>query len=109
MTDDKKLRKKAKSRRKAAALESHSEQLERTCVFWPKDAFQQLKKTEDNLFLEPMIADRKAFLGKIDVKSVKQETTKRQREKKQIEISAKCKKVMAEQFSTVSLDEEIER
>ena len=44
MTDDKNFRKKAKSRRKAAALENYSEQLDRTCVLWPKDAFQQIKK-----------------------------------------------------------------
>ena len=77
INDDKNFRKKAKSHRKAAALEKYSEQLDCTCVLWPKDAFQQMKKTEDKLFLESMIADRKAFWGKIDVKSVKQETTKR--------------------------------
>ena len=78
--------------------------------FVAKGCFPANKKktTEDKLFFESMIADRKAFLGKIDVKSVKQETTNRQREEKQIERSAKCKKRMAEKFSTVSLDEEIE-
>ena len=76
MTDDKNFRKQGKSRKKTAGHEKYSEQLDRTCVLWPKDAFQQMKKTEDKLFLESMIADRKAFLGKTDVKSVKHKTTR---------------------------------
>ena len=111
MNDDKNFRKKAKSRRKAKVLENYSEQLDRTCVLWPNDAFQQIKKTEDKLFLESMITDRKASLGKIDVKFAKQESTKRKREEKGIERSTKCKKVMTEQYSSVShdhVDQEIE-
>ena len=48
MNDDKNFMKKAKSRKKAAALEHYCELLDRTCVFWPKDAFQQIKKVKTN-------------------------------------------------------------
>ena len=49
MNDDKNFMKKAKSRKKAAALEHYCELLDCTCVLWPKDAFQQIKKNEDKL------------------------------------------------------------
>ena len=63
LEQDKAFRKMPKANRTRDQLDDYSKALDKTCVLWPTDAFDQIKNDEDKCFLQSMIEGRKATIG----------------------------------------------